>query len=49
MYDVGRYKLAGICNIDQTPLPFEYLSGRTYAIKGEKTIWAKATKSGWDK
>lgn len=47
--DVGRYSLSNICNMDQTPLPFEYLSGRTYSLRGDKTIWAKATKSGWDK
>jgi hypothetical protein len=41
--------LGGICNIDHTPLPFEYLSGRTYAMKEDKTVWAKAIKSGWDK
>lgn len=47
--DIGRYFLGSICNMDQTPLPFEYLSGRTYSIRGDKTVWAKATKSGWDK
>lgn len=47
--DIGWYYLRNICNMDQTPLPFEYLSGRTYALKGDKTIWVKATKSGWDK
>lgn len=35
--------------MDQTPAPFEYLSGRTYAEKGSNTVWAKAEKSGWDK
>lgn len=35
--------------MDQTPLPFEYLSGRTYALKGDKTVWAKSIKSGWGK
>lgn len=35
--------------MDQTSLLFEYLSGRTYSIKGDKTIWAKATKISWDK
>ena len=28
---------------------FENLSGRTYALKGNKKVWAKAIKSGWDK
>jgi hypothetical protein len=48
-YDIGRYDFAHIANMDQTPLPFEYLSGKTYACKGDKTIWVKVTRSGWDK
>jgi len=48
-YDIGRYALSHIVNMDQTPLPFEYLSGKTYALKGDKTIWAKSLRSGWDK
>jgi len=48
-YEIGRYDLAHIVNMDQTPLPFEYITGRTYAHKGDKTIWAKSAKSGWDK
>lgn len=46
---VGRYDLSNIYNVDETPLPFEYLSGRTYNLIGAKTIWVKETKSGWDK
>lgn len=46
---VGRYHLSNICNLDETPLPFEYLNGRTYDIVGSKTIWVKETRSGWDK
>ena len=48
-YEVGRFDLAHIANMDQTPLPFEYLTGRTYSHKGDKTIWAKSEKAGWDK
>lgn len=47
--DVGRYYLSNICNVDETPLPFEYLNGRTYDLIGSKTIWIKETQSGWDK
>ena len=36
--EVGRYRLGNICNMDQTPLPFEYLSCRTYNQQDEKTI-----------
>jgi hypothetical protein len=35
--------------MDQTPLPFEYLDGRTYNTKGERTIWVQGSQSGWDK
>jgi len=46
---IGRIKLSEICNMDQSPLPFEFLKGRTYAKKGEKTIRLKGGKSGHDK
>jgi len=32
-----------------TPIPFEYPEGKTYNLAGEKTIWVKESKSGWDK
>jgi hypothetical protein len=35
--------------MDQTPLPFEFNDGRTYARKGGKTVWVKAQRSGWEK
>ena len=36
--------------MDQTQLPFEYLSGRTYNQQGEKTISVQRSQhSGWDK
>ncbi|RPA91830.1 hypothetical protein L873DRAFT_1572184, partial [Choiromyces venosus 120613-1] len=39
-----------ICNMDQTLLPFEYLSGQTYNQQGEKMIWVQGSQqSGWDK
>jgi len=31
---VGRYMLDSICNMDETPLPFEYLDRQIYADKG---------------
>lgn len=46
---VGRFMLQNICNMDQTPVPFEYLEGRTYNQIGEKSIWLQSSKSGWDK
>jgi hypothetical protein len=35
--------------MDQTPLPFEFLDGRTYDFKGRKTVWVKSARSGWEK
>ena len=46
---VGRIKLSEICNMDQSPLPFEYLKGRTYAKRGDRTVRIKEGKSGHDK
>jgi hypothetical protein len=46
---VGRIKLSEICNMDQSPLPFEYLKGRTYAKRGDKTVRLKEGKSGHDR
>lgn len=38
-----------VLNLDETPIPFEYLDGKTYDIKGTKTVSAKTDRSGWDK
>ena len=46
---VGIYKLGNIANMDQTPLPFDFLCGKTYSIGGAKTVWVKGTGSGLDK
>jgi hypothetical protein len=35
---VGWFKLLEIGNMDQTPIAFEFLSGRTYELKGAKTV-----------
>ena len=46
---VGRFKLSEIANMDQTPIAFEFLSGKTYDFKGAKTVWIKEARSGWDR
>lgn len=46
---IGRYDLSNICNLDETPLPFKYLTGRTYNPIGSKTVLVRESKSGWDK
>jgi hypothetical protein len=42
-------ELSEIANMDQTPLQFDFLSSKTYAFKGEKAIFVKSARSGWDK
>ena len=46
---ISRFKLSEISNIDQTPIAFEFLSGKTYEFKGAKTVWVKEARSSWDK
>jgi hypothetical protein len=35
--------------MDQIPLPWEYLEGKTYEFKGSKMVWVHTRRSGWDK
>jgi hypothetical protein len=51
---VGRFKLSEICNIDQTPIPFETSKKKTYHKKGDNTIylrqrpeWTKSNCTVW--
>ena len=44
-----RFRLCDIININQTLLAFEFLKGRIYTRKGDKTVWAKTVRSEWDK
>ena len=49
-YDGGLcFPLRRITNMDQAPLPFEYLCGKTYVCKGDMIVWAKSIRRGWDK
>ncbi|RPA95474.1 hypothetical protein L873DRAFT_1845941 [Choiromyces venosus 120613-1] len=47
--DIGRFRLSNILNLDETPIPFEYLDGKTYDLTGSKTVSGKTEQSGWDK
>ncbi|RPB29326.1 hypothetical protein L211DRAFT_872096 [Terfezia boudieri ATCC MYA-4762] len=47
--DIGCYSLSNILNLDETPIPFEYLDGRTLDFIGNKSISVKTQQSGWDK
>jgi hypothetical protein len=40
------FKLLEIANIDQTPISFEFLSGRMYDTTGVRTVFVKQTGSG---
>jgi hypothetical protein len=44
-----RYPTRLIVNLDETPLPFEFLNGYTYEVQGKKTIAGKSERSGWGK
>ncbi|KAI0855431.1 DDE superfamily endonuclease-domain-containing protein [Xylaria cubensis] len=38
-----------IVNMDETPLPFEFLDGYTYDHKGTKSVNGRSDRSGWGK
>lgn len=38
-----------ICNVNETPLPWQYLMGQTCHMKGAKTVWSKSEESGAEK
>jgi hypothetical protein len=44
-----RYPSKLILNVDETPLPFEFLSGYTYDWKEMTTVAGKSDRSGWNK
>ncbi|KAF8247267.1 hypothetical protein K440DRAFT_644053 [Wilcoxina mikolae CBS 423.85] len=46
---VGCVRTCRIANMDQTPLPYEFLDDHTYDLKGSKTVQIKSSRSGWDK
>ena len=43
---ISRFKLLEIGNIDQSPLAFEFLKGRTLAWRGDRIVTLKGIKSG---
>lgn len=44
-----RFPPEMVVNMDETPIPFEYLDGRTYTFKGEKTVNGKTDRNSWTK
>lgn len=47
--DRFNFELSEIANMDQTPIAFEFLDGRTYDTTGIRTVFIKQTGSGWDR
>ena len=45
----GKWSLEQIANVDQTPLPFCFTDGPTYADRGEKSVWVRSGASGLEK
>ena len=43
---VGRFKLFEIGNIDQTPIPFNFIGTTTYNLTRSKTVFVKSTRDG---
>ena len=46
---LGQFQLHQVANIDQTPLPFCFFEGETYANTGNKTVWVWGAASGLEK
>ena len=47
--DRFNFELSEIANMDQTPIAFEFLNGKTYDTTGVRTVFVKQTGSGWDR
>lgn len=47
--DCMRFLPSNILNMDEVPIPFEFLDGYTYHLVGEKTVSGKSDRSGWGK
>ena len=46
---IGCFIPSQIANMDQTPLPFCFMDGETYADTGDKTVWVRSGASGFEK
>ena len=46
---LGQWTERNIANMDQTPLPFTFSDGETYADTGEKSVWVRGGASGLEK
>ena len=46
---LGQWESRNIANMDQTPLPFTFTDGETYANTGERSVWVRGGQSGLNK
>ena len=46
---LGRWTPRQVANMDQTPLPFTFGEGSTYADRGECSVWVRGGASGLEK
>jgi hypothetical protein len=46
---LNRFNLCQICNIDEVPLPYEFLDGYTYDLIGSKIVSLRGRRPGWEK
>ena len=46
---LGQFQLHQVANMGQTPLPFCFSNGETYADTGDKTVWVRGGASGLEK
>ncbi|KAL6411770.1 hypothetical protein AUP68_04144 [Ilyonectria robusta] len=44
-----RFSKRLILNLDETPIPFEFLDGATWDIRGARTVAGHTDRSGWNK
>ena len=47
--EIGQYELRDIGNVDQTPLPFTFNTGKGYDTTGTSTVWHRGHASGLEK
>ncbi|KAJ3454068.1 hypothetical protein MRS44_018700 [Fusarium solani] len=46
---IRRFEKKFTLNVDETPIPFEYLDGHTYELRGARTVDGHSDRSGWGK
>ncbi|KAK5651129.1 hypothetical protein OQA88_13246 [Cercophora sp. LCS_1] len=44
-----KFVLRRIVNVDETPMPYQYLDGASYELEGAKSVIAHTIRGGWSK